>query len=656
MFPAGKPNQWEPNKIRTRVRRKNRDQPRGPIGNSDHAIEGIAKEEDAGDETIYEEDLESDAGAVWPIEGGRITNWSCFFALMEYIFNSLGGSFHMPIMLIGQPVWTAEDQMRITRFFFEKFKCPAFALVDSAQAACYAFGVQTACVVDIGKDKADVTAVVDFLTHEQGRAIAVPDCGGESITKHLLDQLKSDGFNRDMSEQLKLSSICEMLPPGTPIPGPQKPATNATQSKTPAAVAPTGSSSTAAKSEVKQQTSPNTENLTEKAAPTDEENEGVIDVANIVTSGRMNEIIEKKEQEKVEKQTSKKKGANAGAEAPKAIKLKNSEREYNTFTYYDRAARDASKDASPNGTANASNQATSPTNLQSSQDTQANGTKEHIPTSPASDAATTSPKTTSPTSTSFQAPQNQGSSRYPFHRSVSVGTVRFQPFPPHFFPLLTSTIRRVIQSVPQTSSRQTLWDNLVVTGAGSRIRGFREALINALSTRFIISPSSATMFTSEIPSSFSTPAGTGANTPQPQAALPQYPSGSQLNLGGGRNSLLQAATTASASQFARPPNGTPGSMPGQQHLAPVPPYTGGNAMSGMPGQFPSSPAQIPRPTMGGMGGGSHAQTPTSVKMAKLPEYFPEWREPGSEGEAMFLGAQVASKVFFLTDVHVSVLL
>lgn len=88
--------------------------------------------------------------------------------------------------------------------------------------------------------------------------------------------------------------------------------------------------------------------------------------------------------------------------------------------------------------------------------------------------------------------------------------------------------------------------------------------------------------------------------------------------------------------------------------------------------------------------GSHAQTPTSVKTIKPPEYFSEWKEhgntnaPGASGgasgnnpsnaggnasgnaapsgqtstghgleEAVFLGAQVASKVIFVLDQGIS---
>ena len=48
----------------------------------------------------------------------------------------------------------------------------------------------------------------------------------------------------------------------------------------------------------------------------------------------------------------------------------------------------------------------------------------------------------------------------------------------------------------------------------------------------------------------------------------------------------------------------------------------------------------------------HAQTPTSIKLLKMPDYFPEWKDFGME-EAGFLGAQVAAKVVFVVDQGIS---
>src|SRR4051812_44755734 len=66
--------------------------------------------------------------------------------------------------------------------------------------------------------------------------------------------------------------------------------------------------------------------------------------------------------------------------------------------------------------------------------------------------------------------------------------------------------------------------------------GFKDALIATLTSKYLISPSSATIFTSELPSNLSPPLATGANPPQPQL---QPSSASHVN------PLLLAATTAS---------------------------------------------------------------------------------------------------------------
>lgn len=117
------------------------------------------------------------------------------------------------------------------------------------------------------------------------------------------------------------------------------------------------------------------------------------------------------------------------------------------------------------------------------------------------------------------------------------------------------------------------------------------------------------MFTSELPSNITTPVGTGANTPQPHQP--------QAHASSGVNPLLLAATTAQT------PHLTP-------HLHPANPTT----------SIPSIQPQNAH--------SSHGQTPTSVKLAKIPEYFPEWKEVGYE-DAVFLGAQVAAKVLFVAD-------
>ncbi len=559
------------------------------------------------EEPQYEEDLISDEGAVWPIQLGRIVNWSCFFGLIQHIYQTMNPPFHTPILLIAEPAWTIRDHERITQFFFEKFRTPGFAIMDAAQATCYAFGIPTACIVDIGKDKANVTAITEFLTNSVGRAVGVEKCAGEAMTQRLLELLAGKGFTREMCEQLKASSICEILPPGTPLPGSNNKVTEDVVAANPAAAASTGAEDSGpnqrhtagALGQAPRGPGQDTEVGAEDTAQ-EAEQDGVLDVASIVAGGKMNEYLAKKEKEKAEKAAHRKKGQEAAAAAAKPVRLKNSEKDKASFLFEDHALHDALKgtDMSTDNLADAK---------------------------AALDEGPRKPNGTDPEPTSPIFPK-ESSSQAP-RREITVGTERFLAASNGLLDTLTTTIHRVILSVPDPAQRPDLWNNIVIVGNGAAVRGFREALLATLNERYLVSPSSATIFTSELPSNMSTPLATGANTP-----VPQHHGGGQLGFGnsqhGGVNPLLIAATTASAQSASG-------------HLAPP------SAMLGH-GSSNLTPNNLNPQSAAGHAHSSHAQTPTSIKLAQLPGYFPEWKDVGS-AEAVFLGAQVAARMLFVVD-------
>ncbi|KAF2748024.1 hypothetical protein M011DRAFT_476654 [Sporormia fimetaria CBS 119925] len=569
MFPAEKEGEWEPYKVRRRQEGQNGEP------------EGESKKAGDDDDAAYEEDRVSEEGAVWPIQAGRIVNWPCFFALITHVYNSLNPPFHTPILLITQPAWTPREHERLTQFFFEKFKTPAFALMDSALANTWAYGVHTATVVDVGKDKVDVTAISEFIPHSQGRVIALPDCGGEAMTQALLSKLKSKGFNRDMCEQLKKSPICEILPAGTPLPGTEGANTQSGVSN-PASAASTGAlgsgpAGAATIGNIPRGPGEDTE-VGEDTIP--EENEGVLDVASIVAGGKMNEYLAKKEKEKQEKANAKKKGGEAPAVAAKPVRLPNSRREKATFVYEDHALLDTLKNM----------------NLGSKGMAEARAALDEGPQRKTQEEMTDADRDATA--------DNNGSRSSSIRREIEVGTERFLAANDGVLERIADAIHRTISAVDEVNRRGELWNALIVCGNGCRVRGFREALISTIQSKYIISPSSATIFTSEIPSNITTPTGTGTNTPQPQFG----PHGGSSQV----NPLLLAATTAQNPHLLPP--GSNSMMPGMSH----------NTHS------------------------SHGQTPTSVKLVKPPEYFPEYKEVGFD-ESAFLGAQVAAKVIFIVD-------
>jgi actin-related protein 9 len=240
MFPAEKAGEYEPHRIRKITKSSTSNttpttipgasgQPlkedvvmkdAGASAPREGTAEGAEKAEtEPAQEVLYEEDVMSDEGAVYPIRDGRIVNRNAFFALLQHVYNLLSPPLHTPILMVAEPGWTQTDREEITRFVFENFSIPGFAYVDAAFATSWGFGVLNGLVIDVGKTKTDVTAIVGSVPQKIGRGIALSGCGGDAMTDRLLELLGPKGFTREMCEQLKRSDIAEILPPGTPLPG-----------------------------------------------------------------------------------------------------------------------------------------------------------------------------------------------------------------------------------------------------------------------------------------------------------------------------------------------------------------------------------------------------------------------------------------------------
>ncbi len=437
MFPASKEGEWEPTKIREKPPSsitkgasngdhqpaaadvEMQDAPNGDISTVKTEAPAVQPPEEAiTTEPTYEEDPHSIEGAVYPLRGGRIENWSCFLALLTHIYNTLSPPFHTPVLIIAQPCWSARDNELLTQFFFENFKIPAFCLMDAALASCYAYGVPTATVIDVGHEKCDVTAVSEFVVCDAGRGVAVSGCGGQDMTRRLLQLLETKGFDESICEQLKKSAVCEILPVGIDVPAAEVEAPN------PAAAASTGAVDSGADArEVdgsKLGQAPRGPGLgtdvgEEGGNGEEDDNEGVLDVASIVAKGNAQEFLAKREREKAEKAAAKKA---ASLEAARPARLKNSERQKANFSYEEYVSLES---------------------------TATNG-----------DGASPSRKR---------------------KRDVEVGVERFMAASPAsglndgVLDTIAAAIHGTILAVPEVANRSTLWDNLIILGNGSRVRG-----------------------------------------------------------------------------------------------------------------------------------------------------------------------------------------
>ncbi|KAL8865780.1 MAG: hypothetical protein Q9174_006701 [Haloplaca sp. 1 TL-2023] len=624
MFPAETKGEWEPLKVRERKITKTKphvapEQADGDtsMADADGGAENNTEIEE--EESYFEEDPTTEEGAVYPIQQGRVVDWSCLFALMTHVYNTLSPPFHTPILIITQAAWTAQDHETMTQFFFEKFKTPAFCLMDSALAVCYAHAVSTATVVDIGYEKCDVTAVTEYLISEVGRGSALAGCGGEDMTQRLLKLLSSKNFTRDMCEQLKRSGVCEVLPPDIALPGE---AEVEESNVNPAAAASTGANapgsqgrgSVGDRAAAMGGMTGGTEGRNDEQdgeAKEGEDNEGVLDVATIVASGKTSEFLARKEKEKAEKaeKAAAKKAAQEAANAPKQAKLPNAKRVTATFHFTERKPLD---EINQNGKRV----------LENGRQPEGEAKRPKTPELQAPGEGTIAEINPSPNAmTNGQSHDTEATAL--IRRDVEVGVERFQAASGGILDQIADAIHRCILSVPEIPKRSELWENLIIVGNGSKVRGFKDALLAKISSKYLISPSSATIFTSELPSTFTTPVATGANTPQPQSHLT-----TSHHTGGGVNPLLMAATTASNPSLA-PPGQAAHNLQAQLQM---------QQQYQQQSQQQSASHQY----------SGHGQTPTSIKLTKMPEYFPEWKDAGTE-ETAFLGAQVAAKVVFVVD-------
>ncbi|KKF96699.1 SWI/SNF and RSC complexes subunit arp9 [Ceratocystis platani] len=547
------------------------------------------------DEDEWVEDKDSEEGAVYPMHTGRIVNMEAFLAFLDHVHTSLTSTFHnTPIVLIGSPHWSRSCKETITRFIFEKTKTPALCLMHSALATQYGLKWPTMTVVDIGYQKVDVSCIYDgSIVSEKSLGVIYPQnagdvlAGGELFTRNLHNLLKDKGFTYEMANQLKKSPVAEVLPfvnnppeyrelpkergdpPIAGLAAPGAVADGALSSATSAVPANTATSAAAGDAD---------DDVKELATE-----DGVLDVATIVTSGQTKEFLARKEKEK---EKSKTKRGKETSEAAKP-KLPNSKRTHNIFHYEEILIEEA------------------PPKPSSDADPSASAKSESKPDGDKAEATSTASPVAAPDLSELPMALDlpEGPIARKVQRDIEVGPERLMFITHADIERIADTVYRTVQSIPATHMRAPCWDHLVIVGNGARVRGLRDNILAVLTARYLISPSSASIFTGgEMPSVAGTPSGSGPasgaataiGTPvqTPGAGTPAQPAAQVVN------PLLQAATAGAAGAQSQHPH----------HML-------------------------------------HGQTPMSIKLAPLPTYLSEWAKHGFE-EAVFLGAQVAARMAF----------
>lgn len=608
------------------------------------------EDEEMGEDGVYVEDDDDEEGAVWCMKEGKVVDWGCFFALLQHVHETINPTFHTPILMLYPPGFDDRDKELLTQFVFEKLKAPGFAIMDASLAVLWAYGVSTATVIDVGYEKTDLTPINDFIVQERART-TVSGWGGDSMTKHLAKLLPH--MKAEEVEQLKRSPICEILPAGAVLPtaGSVNAAIAAGEknkkmvdvdnmdldveeeegSFNVAAIVASGKTREFLAKKEKEKRGeferrlPNRERvlntfwLVEKKKP-GEEGQVINEPMSAVSTTAPPLPLPEKTEEPAPVPATAEQGAST-AVPPTATEGEKPAGVPATEPPAPTAPTAPTTDAAVPAAATAPEPVEgAPATAQPQEAATTATASTAAPVVPAAVPATVpapAPPAAPPAAPAEDDAERRNKEKEkrkeerraaagglpPLgedeqYREVEVGIERFQAAECGILHEIADNLWRVMSRVEDISTRSELWQSLIVVGNGSKVRGFKDALLSTIQGKYNISPSSNTIFTSELPSGLSTPMATGASTPNPQNPMggPSQP-----------NPLLVAATThASQNPY----------MQQQQHH-----HSAGHGYS---------------------------QTPSNIKYVKAPDYFPEWKDAGFE-EVGFLGAQVAAKVLFVVD-------
>lgn len=322
--------------------------------------------------------------AIYPIQNGKIINLPAFNYLFKLIYKhvqaQMSSNIAIGVLMLGSFRWSRLEVEEITRYAFESLKIPGFTIVPNALAAAFAHNVQDALVIDVGKSKTEITPINDYAVVEHAQKVI--NHGGNTINQNLKELLPD--LTDDQVESLKKSQIYEVL--------------NESDTK----------NSWFALN-----------NNTISNENEDGEEDGVVDIAAIVSSGRTREILDEREQQ---------------SKGEKKKETPNKDLEHNQFEDKDGKVMEVGKQR--------------------------------------------------------------------FH-----GTEQLVKY-------IVDACGESVRKISHVNRRQDCWDNIIIIGRGSSVKGFKEAVLVALQERYVILRSTTY---SEMPSTFNT----GHNTPN--GGTPFYP-------------------------------------------------------------------------------------------------------------------------------------
>ncbi|ODV88358.1 hypothetical protein CANCADRAFT_4491 [Tortispora caseinolytica NRRL Y-17796] len=150
---------------------------------------------------------------VSPIVAGKIVDLPAFCYLLRVIIKTFVPIGASPAVLLASSIhWTPLQIERITQFVFQTCHVPYFTIELSSLLTTCAYNCQTSLVIEVGKEKTDITPIIDWVP---GSSMAVTvEAGGDTVTQSIIDASSSDisgPLSWDQATALKKSGIYEVF-------------------------------------------------------------------------------------------------------------------------------------------------------------------------------------------------------------------------------------------------------------------------------------------------------------------------------------------------------------------------------------------------------------------------------------------------------------
>lgn len=202
---------------------------------------------------------------IYPISDGDVSNWDALEALWYHVLHDKlglrpGNNAYYIMLALPSPV-SRDVYEQGARILFEKFNSPAITMCEVPLLSAYALGVLTALVVDVGAEDSSAVAVSDCAVVPSG--VVISKIGIVHCTWWLAYLLTQDARVMQALEQ----------------------------------VAP-GQTHAAAWSLAQQMADEHVVCVDSEMVQTDEDDEGVLDVAAALVEGRERDVVKERERQK----------------------------------------------------------------------------------------------------------------------------------------------------------------------------------------------------------------------------------------------------------------------------------------------------------------------------------------------------------------------